>query len=685
MALRAPADPLDPEEAALYIPDAPRLLVVDDERLVLDVLCDALEDQYPVSATTSPHEALRLLEEMPHEILITDLVMPEMYGMDLLRQAKEIWPTIIGIVMTGFATKDSALAALKEGAYDLLEKPVLPESLEGAVARAWKTMRTGLENEKLLLELKQANQELSEAHLALMESEGRFHQLAHHVQEMFWMANSSMDEIIYVSPAYEEIWGRSCQSLIESPSSLLDAVHEQDQERIVAALTVTEGWVGFDETFRLVWADGSVRRVAARAFPVRDEHGVIYRVAGVAQDITQQWLAEEQRKRFTRRIEHTQKLESLGVLAGGTAHDFNNLLGGILGNAELALLDMEEDSQVRHSIEQIQKTAMRAAEITKQLLAYSGKGQFVVQPLDLSRLVLDMGNLLDLSISKMALLRYRIGEDLPSVMGDETQLQQVVMNLIINASEALAEQGGVITVSTGVTEVDGEYLNRIVPRDELPTGEYVYVEVSDTGRGMDAETQASIFNPFFTTKFTGRGLGLAAVQGIARSHDGAIEVNSRLGKGSTFRVILPRCGESVGPVEVAEESGVALSAWRGEGTVLVVDDEASVLSVAERALLRQGFSVITADNGLDGVKQFAEHCQEIVVVILDLVLPQLSGERAFREICDIQESAQVILCSGYNEEEAMRCFDSDNLVGFLEKPYRPSALLEMVRRVALSR
>jgi len=548
--------------SSIQIPDSPRLLIVDDEEFVLEVVRETLQGTYHITATQSPEEALRILEQVPHEILITDLMMSEMHGMDLMRSARQIQPQLIGIVMTGFASKEAAVAALKEGAYDLLEKPFSPDALEQAVERAWQSLRTSLENQQLI-------EELREAHKALVESEGRLRQLASNIQEVFWMSNAALTEIAYVSPAYEDVWGRSCASLLEQPRSLIDAVHEEDRVRVENALNATHpGWTGFDEEFRVVWPDESIRWIWGRAFPVRDEKNVVYRIAGVALDITKRREDEMQRKQFTARIQHAQKLESLGVLAGGTAHDFNNLLGGILGNADLALLDIPEESPARHSVEQIQKTAMRAAEITKQLLAYSGKGKFVVTPIDLSVLVKEMGELLDLSISKMALLRYNFAKSLPAIIGDATQLRQVIMNLIFNASDALGEMGGVITVRTGTVMLDREYLQQVFLH-ELAEGEYVYVELSDTGCGMDAETQASIFDPFFTTKFAGRGLGAGRRSGhraLTRRRDRGLQP-TRQGRDlpRALSTLIGAASRRVGPGRKSGRRPAVAWAWHGAG------------------------------------------------------------------------------------------------------------------------
>ena len=287
-----------------------------------------------------------------------------------------------------------------------------------------------------------------------------------------------------------------------------------------------------------------------------------------------------------RRMFHTQKLESLGILAGGIAHDFNNILAGIMGYAELALARLPPSDPIRSEIEEIDKASRRAADLTRQMLAYAGKGTFIIAPLNLSRIVEDNKNMLAMSVSKKAGLKYNLAADVPAIQADPGQVTQVLMNLVINASEALGEQSGVITIATGTHQCDGttpsptplspaagERGRGEMPGTGLaryvPAGLYVFLEVADTGCGMDNETLGKIFDPFFSTKFTGRGLGLAAVQGIVRSHKGAIQVSSQSGQGTTFRILFPAGAFPLPPVQ----SEPAAPSWHGTGLVLIVDDE----------------------------------------------------------------------------------------------------------------
>ena len=402
-------------------------------------------------------------------------------------------------------------------------------------------------------------------------------------------------------------------------------------------------------------------------------------ILSVARDITERKRAAEERRKLEAKIQHAQRLESLGVLAGGIAHDFNNLLTGILGNASLATNELAPQSPARDSIQQIEASALRAADLCKQMLAYAGKGRFVVQPTNLSRLVEEMDYLLEAVTSKKTVLKYSLEDNLPAVHADATQIRQVIVNLVTNASEAIGEKSGVITVSTGVAEVDRGYLSGTYLGDGLADGFYVFLEVSDTGCGMDEETMAKVFDPFFTTKFTGRGLGLAAVLGIVRGHNGAIKIYSELGRGTTFKILLPCCETSALETGDAEEG--ATTEWQGSGTILVVDDVDTVRSTAKMMLERLGFTVLTADDGRRGVEVFRDHADEIVLVLLDLTMPHMGGEDAFREMRRIRSDVRVILSSGYDEQEAVNRFAGKGLAAFLQKPYRVATLIAKLREV----
>jgi signal transduction histidine kinase/CheY-like chemotaxis protein len=388
--------------------------------------------------------------------------------------------------------------------------------------------------------------------------------------------------------------------------------------------------------------------------------------------------AEENRRKLEIKMLETQKLESLGVLAGGIAHDFNNLLMGILGNADLALPLIPPGSRAIQNVEEIIRASQRAADLCRQMLAYSGKGQFLVARYDLSEIVREIAKMLEVSVSKKASLRYSLAVELPAVLADATEMSQVIMNLITNASESLGDECGVISVSTGVIECDRAYLSESYFDDKLSEGRYVYLEVSDNGCGMDKETLSRIFDPFYTTKFMGRGLGLAAVLGIIQGHHGAIKVQSEPGQGTSFTILLPAFdGE---PKEPASRTAWGVPPSRG-GTILLVDDDPVVREVGTQMVDGLGFRCLTAANGQEGLEVFRKHKAEIDCVILDLTMPEMGGEEVFKELRRLHSDVCVVLSSGYNEEDVTQRFVGQGLAGFVQKPYTSANLRITLNRV----
>ncbi len=393
-------------------------------------------------------------------------------------------------------------------------------------------------------------------------------------------------------------------------------------------------------------------------------------------DITERKKAEEERINMERQIQQAQKLESLGILAGGIAHDFNNLLTGVLGSADLALLSMTPESPGVENIHSIQTAAERAAGLARQMLAYSGKGHFVIKRMELQFLAEEMIHLLEASIPKKAVIRCDFAQGVPPVEADPTQIRQIIMNLVINASEAIGDRNGVISIRTGSMECDTAYLDETYLENDLKEGVYSYFEVTDTGQGMDKETIDKIFDPFFTTKFTGRGLGLAAVLGIVRGHKGAIKVESEPGKGTTFKALFPAKEGSIAPLD--RHSGLDLDTRLKGKTVLLVDDEDMVRAVGKDILKALSMEVFTAKDGREALQIFKEAPDKFDYIILDLTMPYLDGEETFREMSRIKKDICVILASGYSEHDLITRFAGKGFCGFIQKPYRVQRLKEIL-------
>lgn len=395
---------------------------------------------------------------------------------------------------------------------------------------------------------------------------------------------------------------------------------------------------------------------------------------------------QEDRLKIERQMLQAQKLESLGVMAGGIAHDFNNLLQSILGNVELALMKLPPESQSKKYIDNAISSARNAAHLTNLMLTYVGKGFITKKELDLNELVRVNAEMLRTAASSSVTFELCLSPELPVIMADEAHIQQVVMNLTINAAESIEKQPGVIRLSTGVQDCDQEMLAQSLVDDKPAPGSYVFLEVRDNGCGMDDDTLKRLFDPFFTTKFTGRGLGMSAVMGIMRTHSGALCVESEPGKGTTFRVLFP-IPESARPAELQEADRPSLpetcTVLKGplSGVVLVVDDERSVLNVCSKMVTLCGFTAITACDGVDAVEKFREKSDEIVAVLMDLTMPNMDGITAMSEILVIRPDARVILSSGFNEEELSERITGQVPAGFIRKPYSMKVLETELRRV----
>jgi PAS domain S-box-containing protein len=513
----------------------------------------------------------------------------------------------------------------------------------------------------------------------LRESEERFRALTEQSDELTVIFDDR-DHVRYASPSVSRLLALPSSSLVGEPLVAVVADDVPVLSRLLAEARATPGRSRVGAPLRVAHADGRVVELQATFIDLTH----VPAVGGVvmtAHDVTAQRRAERERARLQAQVQHAQKLESLGVLAGGIAHDFNNLLVAIMGNVSLAQLELHPGHPAAAYLAEVELATQRAADLARQMLAYSGRGRFVVEPVDVSRLIEDMQHLLQVSVSKKAVLKLNLAAGLPLIEAEPTQLRQIAMNLVTNASEAIGDRSGIITITTGAMECDRSYLRESYLDDDLPEGVYVYIEVADTGVGMDAATREKIFDPFFTTKFAGRGLGLASVLGIIRGHRGAIKVYSELGRGTTIKALFPTNGKHQ---PRAAEARAAEPAERGEGTVLVVDDEETVRATTRRLLERGGYRVLTATDGRDALRVFRQHQDAVDVVLLDMTMPHLDGSECYRELRRIRGDVRVLLTSGYNEQEAVSKFAGKGLAGFLQKPFRMKELLEAVARAMKS-
>ncbi len=409
--------------------------------------------------------------------------------------------------------------------------------------------------------------------------------------------------------------------------------------------------------------------------PLHESSGELVGTFGIARDITSHVLAEQERRRMEARMRQTQKLESLGVLSGGIAHDFNNLLMGILGNTGLALMEINDESPAWNHVKEIETIASRAADLTNQMLAYSGKSKFKIKPVNLSNLVREMAHLLKVTIPDQVDLSYCFDENLEPIEGDASQIRQIVMNLITNASDAIGKKKGRITVETGEQSCRESYLQSCYMAEKLEPGRYAYVMVADTGCGMEQKTLSKIFDPFFTTKISGRGLGLAAVLGIVRGHKGALRVHTEPGRGTEFKILFPISEKKI---EEEVESRTSMDTWKPEGTILIVDDDEVVRKVTKQILQKFGFSVISAIDCESGSKELRDKAG-LKAVLLDVTLTSKEAGGALAEMRKVDKAVPILLMSGYNEHRFTSGLDGNEYSGFIQKPFNADSLMSKLR------
>jgi len=497
-------------------------------------------------------------------------------------------------------------------------------------------------------------------------AEARYRRLFESARDGIVLADSANGEILDVNPYTERLLGYPKGELVGRTVWEIEPTVNVPTVRALMERVRDQGVLRLDD-LPLRTKDGRdlQTEVIANTYTEGERRAIQLNIRDVSE-----------RKKFERELQQTQRLEGLGLLAGGIAHDFNNLLTGILGNASLAYSEAAADQGVRMRLREIVQAAESAAFLTRQMLAYAGRGRFVIESLDLGELVKDISALMRTSIPRSVELKLDLAPNLPAIDADPAQIQQVVMNLVINGAEAIGEDEiGRVEIKTSLRELSEREANEFLLAG--PAGAYVQLEVTDTGSGMDDATKARVFDPFFTTKFTGRGLGLAAVQGIVKGHGGSIGVYTTPGHGTTFLVMFPASRKAKAAATAVRKTRVIPS-----GTVaLVIDDEEAIRTLADSVLAREGVRVMTAENGQSGVDLFREHSRVISVVVLDLMMPVMGGGDALAQIKRIDAKIPVILTSGYDESETARKYAGLNPQGFLQKPYTADRLVEAVATV----
>jgi len=594
-----------------------KVLVVDDDAQMLRSISDILRlGGYSAVVAGTGSEAIDITRKMTFgpAVALVDLKLPDMDGIELVGRLREIAGLTEVVILTGNASVDSAVRALRENSNDYLVKPVQPEHLIGTIERAaerWQRRR---------------------AEEGMRESQDRLRLIFDHVSDALYIADDA-GRIIDANPAACTLSGESL---------------EQIQTRNMTDVLPQNGTHSLD--------------VRSTAFAP----GVlVYTV----RDLTRQRKLEDQ-------LMQAQKMEAVGQLAGGVAHDFNNLLTVIMSYSSLLLADAAPDATDRDDIQAISDAAARAAGLTRQLLAFSRKQVLQLQAVNVNAIVTDIEKMLRRLIGEDISLSTHLDPDLALISADPGQLEQVLLNLAVNARDAMPD-GGALTLTTDNADLSEEHSNRHM--GAVP-GKYIMLAVTDTGTGMTKEVQQRLFEPFYTTKGAGKGtgLGLATVHGIVKQLGGDVYVYSEVGHGTTFKVYFPHLTTTPEPVVAAQESR---EAPRGSETILLAEDDDALRSLGARVLGAFGYRVLVARTGAEALRIVANHEGPIDLVATDVVMPEMSGSQLVAEVLKARPGIRVLFMSGYTDDEVMRRGVIDGQTAFLQKPFTPDVLAHKVRAV----
>jgi two-component system cell cycle sensor histidine kinase/response regulator CckA len=664
-----------------------KILIADDDPLQRKLLRVTLESQgHTVDEFEHGRQAIEALEREPVDLVISDILMPNLDGYRFCSEARHT-PRLAALPIilysSSYASPGDEGLALGFGASAFLEKPATAEQIQAAIEDVLRRPAPAPPAERgedlgllkqysarLITKIEEQNTELLARAEQLAASEEKFRQLAENILEVFFLTSADSSQMLYVSPAYETIWGRSPDALYTNPRGWIEAIHPEDRARIQAEdVAAAQSPAAYTREFRIVRPDKSVRHIHARGFPIKNAAGEIYRIAGLAQDMTERNTLQAQ-------LLQSQKMEAIGRLAGGIAHDFNNMLTAINGYSQLAMRKLDAHDPAYAHIEQIRGAGERAATLTRQLLAFSRKQILQPRVVSLNVIAFDLQRLLGRLIGEDVQLVTALGQNLGSVRVDPGQIDQVIMNLAVNARDAMPK-GGRLTLETSNVDLDASYAQR---EDNVNPGRYVMLAVSDTGVGMTPEVKAHLFEPFFTTKGpgAGTGLGLATAHGVVKQSGGFITVYSELGHGTTFKVYLPRVDEAPEPVHKPVDTGPAVKA---SGTILLAEDDDFVRTLTLSVLRGAGYTVFEASSGAEALLVVERHPQPLHLLITDVVMPGIGGPELAHRALELRPDLRVLYMSGYTGTGVLH----EGVIGpdtpFLSKPFMPDQLLAKVRSV----
>ncbi len=642
-----------------------RIFLVDDHPGQLDVLIETLGDQgHDVVGWSTIAEAVQAAQREPSAVAVLNVESPHETGVELLELLLNRNDKVRVVINTRVQSLLAEKPNLQKAAITCLEKTDAATVLNYV-------QREFLASVRQQMDAMQAT--LTTRTTALEEQQAYFRQLVEHIQEVFWVALPDHSQVLFMSPRYEAVWGRSVAHLLDHSFHLWDAVHPQDQEHVLKC--VAEGEItGFHIEFRIMRPDHAVRWIRARTFPIMNSSGDVIRMVGIAEDMTEQKRAEETLIKTERQFRQSSRMEAIGTLAGGIAHDFNNILTAVLGYTELGLASVPKGSRTQRNLQEVLTAGHRAKHLVLQILAFSRQSGQGKTPTPIHMVIQEALKLLRASIPSTIEFHQTLTTE-ASVLADSTQLHQVVVNLGTNAEYAMRETGGRLEIRLEDCDVTEEKVRAV---SGLQAGPHVRLTIEDSGTGMPPDVLERMFDPFFTTKPIGEGsgMGLAVVHGIVTNHGGALLVDSVVGKGTKIDVYLPTipspawdASEDQGPMPLGKE------------TILFVDDEETIVYLGKELLSQLGYTVEIHTNSHEALNVFRKNPERFDLVITDQTMPGLTGEALSRELLRIRPELPIILCTGFSHIMTAEKAKDLGIQAYLMKPLAIRDLAPIVRHV----
>lgn len=650
-----------------------KVLIVDDEVDFVLSLQDILETYgYIVEKAHDQLSATKKIDLFDANVVLLDVRLGRDNGLNLITILKETRPGIIPVIMTAYAEADSAIEAFQEGAYDYLRKPLSPQHLLKTLERCFDRIQLEKDKSKAQEALGKRNRELEEINAKLRESEERYRLLVETMNDGLAVQDQE-GEITYVNDKFSKIIGYTKDEL--KGRKFCDYLDEINTE---ICMKNREKYLEKDITpFELTWTkkDNTPLPTIVSPQSMFDSTGEFKGIFSVITDITERKSAETERRNMEKQLQQAQKMESIGTLAGGISHDFNNSLQAIIGYAQILLLDKDINSSEYAKLANIEKSAQRASELTQQLLTFSRKVDSKMKPVDLNHEIKEIRKLLDRTIPKMIGIQLRLKKDLHVIDADPSQLEQIMLNLGINARDAIKDEGEIVIRTENVYLDDNYCKNQL----ECTPGDYVLLSFSDNGTGMLPEHRERIFDPFFTTKDIGKGtgLGLSMVYGLVKKHKGHIVCESIQGRGTVFKLYFPAVRQNV----TKEENEEKPMPPGGHETILIVDDEMLIRELGEQILRKFGYKVLAAPDGESAIEIYREKGKDISLIILDLIMPGMGGTRCLQELLAVNPDINIVIASGYAPEAEAKKAMNSGAKGFINKPYDVRQMLSEIRDV----